>query len=189
MLTKTLAVAAAATFVSTAAPALTVTQSFDIVVTTNNVLDGSSDPNAYIGSTGSGMITYEMGNAFEFFTATDFSFFLNLDGFSQTFTNSDSPFGGASGFLDASGSGVADIYFDVLDDDFVNGRLDIINAPNIVDFSTIGLSPDIIDNPIRVKVEVQTAGDVTPVALPASLPLGLLAFGALGLLHRKHRRA
>lgn len=183
MMLRFLALATAATFMSTKAYASTITQFFDILVTSNNALDASADSLAHLGSTGTGSITYESGLPFDFFFANNFSFTMNFDGSVQTFTNADSPFGGAAGLLDGTGARVTEIFFDVLDDDFVNNRLDIIYALGIVDFSTISTVLDANGDVSVVNVEVQTVG-IPAVQLPASLSLVLFGLGALGLVRR-----
>ncbi|MFK7877191.1 MAG: PEP-CTERM sorting domain-containing protein [Paracoccaceae bacterium] len=178
------AVVTTAALLSTSAYATTITQTFDIEVTSNNVLDGMADPNAFIGSTGTGSISFLAGAAGAFVDALSFSFTLDLDGLVQTFTNADNPFGPAGGFLDSTGARITAIFFALLDDDFGNGNFDVIAAPGIVDFSTIGILPTGQSDIGTVSVEVQTVLPPASVPLPATLPMALFALGAVGAVRK-----
>jgi hypothetical protein len=186
MIFRSLAAATiSAVLMSSAAPAATITKEFDMVVSSNFVLDGLANPLAYLGSTGSGSISFLSGAPGTFFDAISLVFTLNLGSFSQTFTDADGAFG-ASGELDSTGSGVSQIFFEAFDDDFVNGTFfNKIDAPGIFGFSIFDIGPSEGGGMGTVFVEVQT----TAIPLPASLPLALLGLGALGIARKMKRKA
>lgn len=178
---KLAATAAALALMAPAAQAVTITDTFNVVVGSNNVLPGSTPGTAYVGDTGTGSVTYTSDTPFGIVDMDA----LSLTILGQTFTLADELFGGAFGVqLDASGAGIDTLFATFLDDDtFTLPVEDNIAAAGVIDFSissTFSVSGDLQ----TVTLEVQTV-EVAPVPIPAALPLSMLALGAMGWVGRR----
>lgn len=186
---KTLTAAAALCVSGMAAQANVIP--FDVLVTSNFNVTTGTNVSDYVGTTGSG--TYDSGSLPDpikggnWFTPFGDEFVLTLDfaSGSETFNSDDDIFGGALVEYSVS-AGILDALFDVADDDITTpGVENNIKAPNIVDFSVIGVVPAFGQSLAQLQIEVQTA---SPIPLPASVLLMLGGLGAFGVM-RKSRKA
>lgn len=173
---------------TTAANALT-TITFDTLVTGGEVSSTFAPSTTFNGLTGSGSVTYDetLGTLFD--TTIDPAFDFSLTMFGQTFSSGDDEFGSAS--YDAT---TGDLFFSVSEVALINPVA--IALADVESFFFDSAITPLLGGGNQVNVYViegdgacTTNCTLTPVPLPATLPLVLAGMGLMGWVSSRRRNA